>query len=657
MKIKIIAVLVLLSITAIFFNASIVDQDPSGDTSLDDLSTGYAGFFDLDIEDNVSLHLGSDSKVETIIDDVIEENLEDIIRENPELDTRQYVFRNKVIADESWTAWPKCKKSASSDQSGGKVAMTLWYDLNANPNSVNLDLNSFSRNKINVDLNLNQAKVFFKLKFTRYRCGKVKWTKYFQVEAGKVRVSADAKFNFSGNEFRLDSITNEKVRRLQWPEIESDSKIVDLIGDLVDRGGIVHKICARKDCLNETIVPLLENALDWDSVVGSIANEAMQGIKDKIQSSSSIEFDGINASTTFSLENILLGKRMGASVLVGAEMNLRGSANVCASELNPPAFASRFLATDEKLGSDYSAKLGINFLSGLSYAALKKGLLCQTFSMGSGLPSDRNINLKLRPYGDMSLSSGSYSYHLRKRYTPHRDNIPYTGDGNDFIKNFGTSSALKLTVPVKLDGSGAVSSNLRGEVNVYFLLESNARNDIQLVIKRIDLVSLIGRVDVGGIAIRASDLSAEVDKQLDSYTEVRIARTREYKCHEDSPRAEGRELTEDEYQIIREGQSIYYYETTTTSQNCSNCGATVTSDISFLDFDSGTKKISSYKVDSNGLRIGFGTSDLFRTETSNESECPRLNLSAEEEEDLIESYEELQERMQENMEPQDRLNP
>ena len=659
MKIKIIVTLLVLAISAIFFNASIVHRDDytRRDDLTDEIAAEMSNLFEIDVDDNLSLHLGGDSAVESIMDDIVEDGLSDLTQDYPELVRRKYIYNNKKIADESWRAWPRCKSSDSSDQSGGRVNMTLWYDLNVDKDSLNLKLNSITRNKINVDLNLNQAKVYYQIKFTRYRCGKIKWTRELTAEAGKVRLSADARFSFNGSDFRLEGISNEKIHNLEWPDLESDSKIVDLIGEMVDKGSFVNNLCTQTNCLNTYVVPLLKDFLDWDSVIGSIANEAMKGIKDKIQLSSSVGFDGVNGNVNLNFNNILLGANKGASVLVGSNMNLRGRANNCARDLNPPAFASSFSSTDEKLGTSYSVKLGTNFLSGFTYAALKRGLLCQNFTMDTGLPSGKKIDLSLRPYGDMSIGKGDYYYNLRKRYTPHADNIPYVGDARGFVKDAGSSPALKLTVPIKLDGSGTISSSLTGEMDVYFLLESSASNDIQLVIKRIVLTSLVGQVSVGGIAITAADIKPKLEQQLGAYTEVRVQSTQEYKCHEGSRRAEGRELTQDDYTLTRDDQSIYYYETSNYSQNCANCASTVSSDISFLNFDSKTKKISLYQVDNNGLRLAFGGTALFSSETSNEPECPNISLTDEEQEQLDDSREELDERMEEALKPQDQLRP
>ncbi|MBT6325501.1 MAG: hypothetical protein HOJ35_05995 [Bdellovibrionales bacterium] len=653
------------SISIIYFNASTAPRISPVATEVE---SSYGGNdnsllteeISLTYNDDLSIHLGSDQSVENIIDDILEDSLASLIANNSQLRQRQYIARGTELFNENWPAVPRC--GIDRGTSSAKAEMTLYYDLNATPDTVNLELNSRTRNKVNIDLNLNNAVVYFKIKFFKYRCGNLRWTKELVASAGKIRVSADAQFNFSGSDFTFNSLSNEIVRSLQWPTINSDIKIVDLLAELVSEGGFAHNLCEASNCINDIVLPLLKTNFKWNEIIKPIANSAIAGIKSKISNESEIAMEGLNAQIQINLEDILLGQNKGASALFEGNFDIDTLGSSCAVGLNEPSFSDGFSSTDESLGSKYSLKLGKNSMKALAYLALQKGLVCGSSNFtATVLRETHNVSLDIKPYGDISIGSGNYNYKVKKTYLEeHPDNSsPNRRRRTTIISNGGTDEALKLSVPIIFEASGSAESNLKGVISVYFLFDhgqsTSSSPGIQLSVKEIKIESLTGSVDLDGVTVlRARDLRSSIDSYFNKFTEVRLLKHKQSKCHEDDFRARGRDLTEEDY-VIENDESIYYDEITTESLNCSNCSLNIGPNIKYLDFNSKTSQVSNYQIDPNGIRLGFGSVPLFYTEISTKNACPWLALTEEERDAIDESREAQDARFEADLRPQERI--
>jgi hypothetical protein len=646
LQIKVSTVLFLSTMLAVYFNGVTLNNSPTSTQDAPVLNPG-GDPVSLEASDYVSLHHSSGYLVNSSLQDAVTETMRSLIETDPRFTQTQFVKNNAELFDTDWPAVPRCSLSVRG-RSRARAKMTISYDLNAREESVQVSMDSAVKNRMNLDLNFPGGEVFFRIDFEKYRCGELKWTRSVVATARGVRIKSDADFDFSGSDFRFLRLRNEDILNLDWPEIASDSFIIDTLTEIADSGSIVEALCTATDCLNEYVLPFVKSSFNWNEMLRPIVNGSLAGIKEKIANTQNITASGIGLNTDVSLKNVILGGGESISVLFDARSTLNFNSHSCADGANLVQSSTDFGALANSLKTGLGAKFSTQLVEAMAFAVVKKGHLCKTLPIS--LAGFGAVNLITEPEGDVFISKGNYKYDQETKSQNYRD-LGVSPWITATTKDAGSDSGLYLNVPVALRSSNAnVTSTVKGLLKVYFNLDTSVTSTggntgVQFSIKEIVLQDLSGSLSALGKSENASTLRPKINAQLSKYKEKRVTESVEKKCHADRV-SNPRELTEEDYILTYSDQSIYYRDIKNYIENCSGCSYNLNLDLKFLDAASSGQHLAKYKIDAeSNLAFLFGATPYGSSTSSTDRECPNLEMSPQERERLEDAIEEGEERL------------
>jgi hypothetical protein len=417
----------------------------------------------------------------------------------------------------------------------------------------------------------------------------------------------DASYNLDDFYF-LEKIDN----LLKSYGLDGAAKLVDLANKEIakklkaDTGLLDPLTDIANDAILPSVVENFRKEHEYKTDLGSTANFSIQ--LDKIETKS----------------NAIIAKFSSTVDIEGKEISCANSLDsVNSTSSSYPAYKS----------GRPSLGFGLGLIGSLGLLVGKEGLFCVSQS-----------GLSLRPAGDLEVSSGSYPYMAQ--------NIVYstpTPGGATMILSQSlsavtdTSPTIKLPVLLSYNHSTGLTVNGTADLTINFQIETEGENSKpKFAIKYMKLSNLNAGSSL------PSGVTTTIQNILNTYQEKRLTKTYSKLCENNSSPAYEQNRR---YERIKE----------TSIVNCAQCEKNIGINIKSLDQDIAPGVMDNFIENTysttSDYTISFGNKSLYPRVDEVLTECPPQQLTDSARAQLDDAIEETNDRIEEDLETRDRINP